>query len=190
VTTGRRTDPDEPVWVEEVLGFWFTESDRSSWFARDADFDEIIRSRFLALHEQLAGSEGREVAGARPLLAAVVVLDQFSRNLFRGEARAFAADAIARQLASNAIEQGYDASMSTEQRYFLYLPFEHSEDAADQVRAVELISALGNQVWTKYALAHKAIIDRFGRFPHRNQALGRESSAEEIASMKEPMGAF
>jgi uncharacterized protein (DUF924 family) len=181
---------DNPAWVREVLDFWFAELGESGWFSRDAGIDERIRERFLALHERLIADEGGSVAGARPLLAAVIVLDQFSRNLFRGSARAFASDALARHLARRAIADGLDSEMEPEERYFLYLPFEHSEDPADQALAVDLIARLDCEEWTKYALAHQALIDRFGRFPHRNAVLGRQSSAEEIAAMKQPMGSF
>ena len=118
------------------------------------------------------------------------MLDQFSRNLFRGSPRAFAADPIARKLARRAVDNQLDTDLESDERYFLYLPFEHSEDPRDQALAVKLISQLGNSEWTKYALAHQRLIDRFGRFPHRNATLGRESTAEEIAAMKEPMGSF
>jgi uncharacterized protein (DUF924 family) len=178
------------AWVRDVLDFWFQVLDPSDWFSGKPTVDRRIRQRFLSLHGQLAGSAGAEVSGARALLAAVIVLDQFSRNLFRGDARAYASDAVARRLAGQAIAAGYDGRMRREERYFLYLPFEHSEDPVDQVRAVDLISLLGCEEWTRYALAHKALIDRFGRFPHRNAALGRVSSAEEIAAMRQPLGAF
>jgi uncharacterized protein (DUF924 family) len=138
----------------------------------------------------VASEEAAEVHGAGELQAAVIVLDQFSRNLFRNSARAFAADPLARKLAARAIEQGVDAALPPEQRIFLYLPFEHSEDRADQARAVALTNALGNENWTRYALAHQALIERFGRFPHRNAVLGRESTPEELEVLKQPFGAF
>jgi uncharacterized protein (DUF924 family) len=181
---------DNPAWVREVLDFWFAELGESGWFAKDAGVDARIRERFLPLHGQLRTDAGSGIAGARPLLAAVIVLDQFSRNLFRGSARAFASDAVARNLARQAIADGLDSEMEPAERYFLYLPFEHSENAADQALAVDLITRLDCEEWTKYAVAHKALIDRFGRFPHRNAVLGRQSSAEEIAVMKQPMGSF
>lgn len=186
------TDTREPAWVNEVLGFWFVELGPESWFARSDALDETIRSRFLALHETLASTEAASFDHATPrtLLAAVVVLDQFSRNMFRGSARAFASDAIARRLARGALHRQAHRSLAAEQRFFLYLPFEHSEDRADQALAVELITELGNADWTKYALAHQAIIDRFGRFPHRNECLGRDSTPEERQLLADPMGSF
>lgn len=183
-------DEAEPGWVQQVLHFWFCELNASDWFSGDAAIDARIRDRFMRLHEKLATSEGGGASRARPLLAAVIVLDQFSRNMFRGSPRAFATDATARRLARQAITSDLDSELSPEERYFLYLPFEHSEDRADQALAVKLISQLGSREWTKYALAHQQLIERFGRFPHRNAILGRESSAEEIAAMDEPMGSF
>jgi uncharacterized protein (DUF924 family) len=172
-------------WVAEVLHFWFDELGESRWFARSEHTDAQIRERFLLLHERLVAEEGIDSALHRPLLAAVIVLDQFSRNLFRDTPRAYAADPIARRLARRAIVQGVDRAMTAQERLFLYLPFEHSEDRADQALAAELIARLGNDDWTRDALAHKAIIDRFGRFPHRNAILDRPSSADELERLKD-----
>ncbi len=183
-------DEGEPDWVQRVLHFWFCELKPSDWFSGDAALDARIRDRFMQVHEQVASCQGGGVSQARPLLAAVIVLDQFPRNMFRGSPRAYADGATARKRARQAIGSQLDLEMTPEERYFLYLPFEHSEDRADQALAVELISQLGTSEWTKYALAHQQLIERFGRFPHRNAILGRESSAEEIAAMKEPMGSF
>lgn len=190
--TGPRlaTDTVPPGWVDEVLRFWFEEMGESRWFGKSDVIDGQIRDRFLSLHEQLVASEGEGLTTPRPLLAAVIVLDQFSRNMFRGTPRAFAADPVARRLARAAIDRGFDLGMTQAERMFLYLPFEHSEDRGDQTLAVDLIRRLGHAEWTRYAEAHQAIIDRFGRFPHRNAILGRASTAEEIAAMKEPMGSF
>ena len=130
------------------------------------------------------------VADADKALAAVIVCDQFPRNMFRGTPRAFATDSKALTIANAAIAKGYDAALTQSQRQFLYLPFEHAEDAASQARAVELFAPLGDAELTKYAEAHKAIIDRFGRFPHRNAVLGRVSTPEEVAFLKEPGSSF
>jgi len=180
----------EPAWVGEVIHFWFAEVAPDRWFAKDDEVDARIRDRFLTLHERLLANDGRDVRGSRSMLAAVIVLDQFSRNLFRGSPRAFAADPIALRLSRSAIAQGLDLAMTNVERLFLYLPFEHSENREDQALSLSLIERLGNVEWTRYAMAHKAIIDRFGRFPHRNAVLNRRSTAEEIALLKEPMSSF
>ncbi len=180
----------EPAWVGEVLRYWFEEVTEAHWFNVSGEVDAQIRDRFLALHEQLATGDVSALSTPRELLAAIIVLDQFSRNIFRGSPGAYAADSVARRLANGAIGQGHDRDMSDAQRQFLYLPFQHSEDRQDQVRSLALFEKLGNARWTDYARAHKSIIDRFGRFPHRNEILGRHSSADEIASLSEPMGSF
>ena len=180
----------EPLWVGDVLRFWFEELRGADWFAKRDELDARIRERFLASHESLVSLDGRVDATPRTLLAAVIVLDQFSRNMFRGSPRAYAADPIARRLARLAIERGFDQGMTRPQRMFLYLPFEHSEDAADQAYSLQLFEALGDHDWTDYAHRHKAIVDRFGRFPHRNAVLGRASTAEEIDFLKSSGSGF
>lgn len=185
-----RTEDVEPTWVGEVIRFWFEELKEDHWFSRNDDLDAQIRERFLTLHEQLVADNGCSFSAPRPLLAAVIVLDQFSRNMFRGTARAYAADFIALRLARTAVEQGLDEAMSKQERLFLYLPFQHSEDREDQALALRLFEQLRDENWMRYAIAHKAIIDRFGRFPHRNAALNRTSTEAEIALLKEPMGSF
>ena len=183
-------DSTEPAWVRAALQFWFQELPGKQWFAKDAALDARIRERFLATYEQLIANDGADVCGPRTILAAVVVLDQFSRNMFRGDPRAFAGDAIARRIATNAIDRGFDKGMAKEERMFLYMPFQHSEDRADQARSLALTEPLGNEGWTHFARMHKELIDRFGRFPHRNAVLDRQSTAEEIEAMKGPGGSF
>ena len=180
----------EPPWVEAVLRYWFEELSETHWFGGNDGVDMQIRGRFLALHEQLARINAPGVNAPRSILAAVIVLDQFSRNMYRGHPRAYAADAIARRLARTAVDQGFDLTMTKKQRLFLYLPFEHSENTEDQALALDLIGRLGNENWTRATMAHKVIIDRFGRFPHRNQILGRSSTPDEIAHMAESMTSF
>jgi len=180
------SDPAESAWVTEVLDFWFEELGEAHWFAKNGGIDSRIRDRFLPLHQKLVAQDGCVSATPSALLAAVIVLDQFSRNLFRGTPRAFAADPIARRLSRSAIRRGFDMGMKEQERLFLYMPFEHSEDREDQALAVELIARLGNEDWTRYALAHQAIIDRFGRFPHRNAILNRPSSVDEVALLQQP----
>lgn len=181
----------EPAWVDDVLRFWFTELTYEQCFKKDDDVDRQIDARFRAVHERLAADAGSiNTTAPRELLAAIVVFDQFPRNLFRGTARAFATDPVARRLANAAVDSGIDTAMAKRERIFVYLPFEHSEDTADQVHSIARLGALGDPELDKYALAHKVIIDRFGRFPHRNVALGRVSTPEEIAFLKEPMSSF
>ena len=124
------------------------------------------------------------LADAKTALAAVIVLDQFSRNMFRGTGGAFANDAKALAIARKAIARSFGGALSNDEQLFLYLPFEHQENVDAQARSVELISALGDAELTKYAQAHKDVIDRFGRFPHRNAILGRTSTAEELEFLK------
>lgn len=183
-------DAQEATWVREVLDFWFGEVGVSRWFVKSADLDGAIRQRFLPLYERLVAGEFQEFTSPRAMLAAIVALDQFPRNMFRDSPRAFAGDAMARHLAREAVARGFDAGLRGEERLFLYLPFEHSEDLEDQALSCKLIGGIGNDYWTKYAQAHKAIIDRFGRFPHRNAALGRSSTREELELLKDPMGSF
>jgi uncharacterized protein (DUF924 family) len=180
----------EPDWATEVLHFWFEELREADWFAKSGPIDARISERFLSLHERLAVDDGIDGTMPRQLLAGVIVLDQFSRNLFRDTPRAYAADPMARRLARSAIAQGFDDAMTAQERLFLYLPFEHSEDRADQALAVRLIARVNNADWTRDALAHKAIIDRFGRFPHRNAILNRDSSADEVALLQRPEAWF
>jgi uncharacterized protein (DUF924 family) len=176
----------EPNWVRDTLDFWFDGLGAARWFARSGHTDALIRERFLGLQQRLVADDGIDCVSGRSMLAGVIVLDQFSRNLFRDTPRAYAADPIARRLARSAIAQGLDGAMTAPQRLFLYLPFEHSEDRADQALAVELIARLGNAEWTHDALAHQAIIDRFGRFPHRNAILDRPSTTDEIERLQQP----
>jgi uncharacterized protein (DUF924 family) len=178
--TPSTADVNEPDWVGSVLRLWFQECTETQWFAKDAELDTRIRECFLAIHAQLLEKHPTAaVVGPRTSLAAVVVLDQFSRNMFRNDPRAFASDAIARRIAATAIDQGFDANMSKPERLFLYMPFEHSEDRQDQARSLELMRSLDIQSWTRSAHRHKEIIDRFGRFPHRNAVLNRQSTPEE-----------
>jgi uncharacterized protein (DUF924 family) len=171
----------EPPWVGRVLDFWFREIDSKLWFDSTDEFDERIRNGFIELHGHIAVSDARELTGARTLLAAIIVMDQFSRNMFRGTPRAFASDPLARQLAEQLLAHGLDLAMTDAERYFVYLPFEHSENREHQALAVRLIEQLSDESWKDYALSHQATILRFGRFPHRNLILGRTSTEDEVA---------
>lgn len=191
MTTQAGAADAEPAWVADVLRFWFEELRPEAWFRRDDAVDAEIRGRFSALVDTAHALPLNALAAtARTARAAVITLDQFPRNIHRGSPRAFAYDEKAREIADVALARRHDADLDSYGRLFLYLPFEHSEDAADQVRAVQLIGALGDAELTKYAEAHKRIIDRFGRFPHRNAALGRETTPEEFAFLREPGSSF
>lgn len=181
----------EPGWVDEVIRFWLEDTPAQRRFVKDAAFDGDIRSRFAALYEKIvAAPPAASELTPRLALATLIVLDQFSRNMFRGSAKAFAADGVALGVAKAAVDAGLDQKLDTTARLFIYLPFEHSERIADQHRAVELIAGLGNAEWDRYAIAHRDIIERFGRFPHRNEVLARASTDEEIAFLKQPGSSF
>jgi len=178
-------------WVDDVLGFWFQETRPKQWFTKDEAFDADVRERFLAQHEELAAQPGETfLTDARSALAAIIVFDQMSRNMFRGTPRAFATDTKALQLAAATVAGGFDTALTKDERMFCYLPFEHAEDGDAQARCVALMSALGDPELAKWAEAHKAVIDRFGRFPHRNAVLGRVSTPEEIEFLKQPGSSF
>ncbi len=164
---------------EDVLQFW-RDAGPEKWFHKDTAFDEAIRTGFLPTYE--AAAAGRLAAWEQApdsALALVIVLDQFPRNMFRGDARAFAADPLARQVTERAIARDFDMKVPATLRQFFYLPFEHSEQMADQERCVALFRATGNAELLKWAELHADIIRRFGRFPHRNAALGRATTPEE-----------
>jgi uncharacterized protein (DUF924 family) len=171
--------PDPGNEARALVEFWSAAGPRK-WFSKDEAFDTALRERFLPLHERGARGELAAWRGlAESALALVLLLDQFPRNAFRGTARMFATDPIARDEADRAISAGFDRQVSPLLRVFFYLPFEHSESLADQERSVALQQDM--QELLRYALEHRDIIARFGRFPHRNAVLGRESSAEELA---------
>lgn len=180
------------VSAHDLLAFWFEESGRDRWFSGDPGFDAEIRARFLTLHEEAAA--GRHDDWAKSPLGAValcILLDQLPRNLFRGTPRAFANDPKALAVAKAAVDQGFDRdpALTDDHRLFLYLPFEHSEDLADQRRCVALHAAgIGDPEYNDYARRHLAVIERFGRFPHRNAILGRASTPEEEAHLAEHGG--
>jgi uncharacterized protein (DUF924 family) len=164
----------------DVLAFW-REAGPDKWFTRDDAFDAEIREKFLATYEAAASGKLADWEGtADGALALLVVLDQFPRNLFRGQAQCFATDQAARAVANRALKRGYDLDVPGDLRGFFFLPFMHSEDIADQDRCVALYRDAGDEN-LKYALEHQEIIRRFGRFPHRNAILGRTMTAEEQA---------
>jgi uncharacterized protein (DUF924 family) len=182
---------DRCVWSREVLDFWFTEVSRKDWFRSGSALDTAILRRFGALYHRLADLPVEQIAATpQSSLAACIVLDQFPRNMFRGTAAAFATDAKARRVADIAISRGFDRQSNNDERCFFYLPFEHSEDLRDQARSVELFEELGDPENTYYALAHQAVIQRFGRFPHRNRWLGRTSTPAEEDFLRQPASSF
>jgi uncharacterized protein (DUF924 family) len=183
-----------------VLFFWFGEGAdygkrHKRWFEKDASFDAAVRSRFLALYEELAaGAQRAWLQHPADCLARILVLDQFPRNMFRGTARAFATDDMALASCRHALACGYDARMLPVEKLFLYLPLEHSEVLADQRQACALMQPLAAYPETadayEYAVLHHDIVQRFGRFPHRNAILGRESTPEELEFLRQPRSSF
>lgn len=198
---------------QQVLDFWFG-SDLQSldalqnlnrrWFGKDPAFDADMQQRFSELHLQAAAGELDAWAQVpESCLALIVLLDQFSRNLYRGSASAFAQDAKALALAKQALAKGFDQQSAPAQRLFFYLPYEHSEELADQRLSEELTQALADAMadsqpeihkifegYVDYARRHREVIERFGRFPHRNASLGRESTPEELAYLSQPGAGF
>jgi uncharacterized protein (DUF924 family) len=174
-----------------ILRFWFEEIEPRMWWQADAGFDAAIRERFFAtLQQATRGELWAWRAEPRGRLAEVIVLDQFSRNIHRNTPLAFAQDPMALALAQEAIAADADRVLTPTERTFLYLPFMHSESPRIHDRAVELFRANGLQDNYDFELRHKAIIDRFGRYPHRNAILGRESTVEEIDFLKQPGSRF
>jgi uncharacterized protein (DUF924 family) len=171
-----------PAWVDEVLAYWFDELGQAGWYETSEKTDATIIERFGALHENLKASTPPEAASdARTALATVIALDQFSRNMFRGTARAFETDRLALQIAAAAIDNGLDKDLNGEEVAFLYMPFMHSEQLENQDRCISLFEAIGDGNSLKHAVEHRDIVKRFGRFPHRNRAMDRDSTPEEAA---------
>ncbi len=169
---------------DDVLQFWFSQTPQT-WWVEDKTFDDEIKKNFWSIYVQAIACE---LEGWRSTpegaLAEIIVLDQFSRNLFREDARAYSADRLALALAQCAIKSGLDTKLEPEKRAFMYMPFMHSESKKIHEEAVTLFQNLAIESYVDYELKHKAVIDRFGRYPHRNKALGRESTAEELMFIK------
>ncbi|AFZ19488.1 hypothetical protein Mic7113_3770 [Allocoleopsis franciscana PCC 7113] len=186
----------------EILDFWFGQPDedgygksRKIWFIKNPEFDEEVRSRFLPTYQQAAAGElDSWKASPHTCLALILLLDQFPRNLFRGQPQAFATDSLALAYAQHAVANGFDQELLPIQRQFIYLPFEHSENLAHQHQCLELFSTLKDEPecvsGIDYAHRHFQVIERFGRFPHRNQILGRETTPEEGEFLKQPGSSF
>ena len=169
-------------WARDVLGFWFAQPSERWWKADEA-FDAEVRRRFCDVWTEQRGRPAAEFADAPDhALAAIILFDQVPRNMFRGHADQFSTDPLALAIAKAAVERGYDDGMPAERRQFLYMPFQHSEDAKDQTRSLLLFAALGDPDQQRYARLHHDVIARFGRFPHRNAMLGRKPRAEELAA--------
>lgn len=177
--------------AQDVLNFWFDPANQPFWFQKSQAFDQQLRHDFgqlliAASHAELWS--WRKTAEGR--LAEIIVLDQFSRNIYRDQAAAFAQDALALALSQEAISLDLDKQLNPEQRSFLYMPFMHSESIKIHEFAVKLFERLGNPINLDFEKKHKVIIDRFGRYPHRNHILGRESSAEELEFLQQPNSSF
>lgn len=176
---------------QTIIDFWFTELNEKQWWAKDDELDNRIRDRFSELHQVAVAGELYEWR-QEPLgrLAEIIVLDQFSRNMFRNMPWAFMWDGMALVLAQEAVNIKADQALQPEYRAFLYMPYMHSESALIHEQAVALFNAPGLEDNYEFELKHKAVIDRFGRYPHRNELLGRESTDEETAFLQEPGSSF
>ena len=174
-----------------VIEFWFNKVDRKKWWTKDTEFDQLIATRFKELHLSATNGElyhWRETPEGR--LAEIILLDQFSRNIYRDTPLAFASDSQALVLAQEAIRVGANQQLTPEKQAFLYIPFMHSESSDIHKIAVKLFSEPGLEANLNFELRHKKIIDRFGRYPHRNRILGRKSTQEEIDFLKQPGSSF
>lgn len=177
--------------MHEVLAFWFEEIDPRMWWAAEPAFDTLLRERFLSTLESAAKGELYSWrASPRGRLAEVIVLDQFSRNIFRNTARAFAQDPMALALAQEAVSLGVLELLRPAESAFLLMPYMHSESPLIHVEAERLFREWAPEESYKFELRHKAIVDRFGRYPHRNEVLGRDSDLEEIEFLKQPGSGF
>lgn len=174
-----------------VIDFWFNEISPAQWWAKDEVFDQEVQKRFLDTHESANRGElytWRKTAEGR--LAEIIVLDQFSRNIFRDTSKAFASDPLALVLAQEAIAQQEDQNIPEDKRSFMYLPYMHSESMVIHQQAIKLYTTLGNASNLEFELKHRDIIEKFGRYPHRNSILMRESSVEELAFLQQPNSSF
>lgn len=187
--TGQQTE--RSMNWETILHFWFQTLTPEQWFQANPQLDQLICNRFETLHTRAAQGElfqWREQPQGR--LAEIIILDQFSRNIYRGLPQAFAQDTMALVLAQETIEQKLHHNFTIQQKMFLYMPYMHSESANIHEKAVQLFSEPGLEYNLDYEYQHKKIIDRFGRYPHRNQILGRKSTKEELAFLQEPNSSF
>jgi len=180
-----------PAGISEVLRFWFEELEPRQWWEKYHDLDVLIEKQFGAMHAAAAAAElfsWRTTAAGR--LAEIIILDQFSRNIYRDSLKAFACDSMALALAQEAVRLGLDQELDVPQKAFFYMPYMHSESLLIHEQALKLFNQPGVEFNLEFEEKHKAIIDRFGRYPHRNKILGRESTAEEISFLKGPDSSF
>lgn len=185
------TTNDEFVSPQDIIDFWFTEISPEQWFAGSSELDDMLRERFLPVYNDVRDGKmahWRDTAEGR--LAEIIVLDQFARNIFRGTPQAFTGDEMALQLAREAVSLNLDEQLPIEQRAFLYMPYMHSEDKKIHEYAILLFAQNGLEEHLEYEKLHKRIIERFGRYPHRNQILGRKSTEEELDFLKQPNSSF
>lgn len=175
--------------INEVLNFWFKEVTPIQKFGKDTGFDALIKSKFESFYwRSLGGDTSSWRSSPEGRLAEVIVLDQFARNIFRGDKQSFIGDELALTLAKEALEVGADMELSAEQRRFFYMPYMHSESREVHAEALIIFEEKSNKDTLKYEISHKEIIDRFGRYPHRNKIMGRKSTAEELEFLKENPG--
>lgn len=173
------------IWVADVLDYWFGHLEPRHWFAPNPDIDEEIRGRFKPLWHSQRGEQAMFfLTDPRVALAAIILFDQFPRNMFRDSADSFATDRLALSISEGMIEAAFDQALPPEQRVFAYMPYMHSERMVDQDRSVELFDMLGRKEQIEFAILHRDVIRRFGRFPHRNAVYGRPSTAEEVEFLK------
>ena len=176
---------------QQIISFWFEEIKPQQRFIKDLAFDQMLTSRFAIIHQMASKCElSHWRSSIEGRLAEIIVLDQFSRNIYRDKPEAFACDSLALALAQEAIATELHHSLPTDRKAFLYMPFMHSESKVIHQTAVTLFSEQGLEFNLDYEVKHKAIIDRFGRYPHRNQVLGRSSTKEEIEFLKQPGSSF
>lgn len=176
---------------QDILYFWFNEIEEKKWWVKDPAFDALLHRKFGAVHQQAcAGELSAWRKDWRGYLAEIIVIDQFSRNIYRDRAEAFAYDAIALTLAQEAVRLGFDKMVPKDMLAFLYMPYMHSESAFIHTEALKLFTQAELEGNIKFEMAHKAIIDRFSRYPHRNAALVRKSTPEEIEFLKQPGSGF
>ena len=185
-----RVNKDSEMY-KEIIDFWFNELEPMQWWQKDEAFDLMIKSRFGELHDK---AKSGELASWREIplgaLAEVIILDQFSRNIYRNKPEYFTCDSMAVTLTQFAIANGLDGQLSDIQKVFLYMPFMHSESKLIHIEAVKLFESVGIENNIEFEYKHKAIIDKFGRYPHRNEILGRESTEAELEFLKQPNSGF